>query len=259
MQHDEVDEFAGWRVGFYRVEFQVPVSWAHIGLLPTWNPKEHRPVWPSRPSRYWYPTVVSADELRLAIEQQWPIHIRERWLFAEGDKTPATDPLKNWINKLRGLRDSTEDPLLKRAIRAICIKAIGGLHRKGRYQIVETLADRLGDIPEDAEIVWRTDSLIRWRRPIPLDPSMEQFSHPEMAAMIWGRARARLARAALSLPRECIISLRSDAMALTFDPGWVGTKPGEFRLKRVVDLDGRPLPRTTREYLDLLQDDEEIA
>lgn len=263
VQHDMVSEFAGYRVGFYRVEFRVPEGWKHIGLLPTWNPRERHTIWPSRPSRYWYTSFVCADELRLAIEQQWPIRIKERWLFAEGDGI-AQDPLRHWIEKLRRIREECTDEregdlgkLLRSAIRSICIKAIGGFHRKGRYQTIETPVSRIDDIPDDAEIVWRTDTHIRWRKPISLDSSMGHFAHPEWSAYIWGRARAKLARAALSLPRECIIALRSDALALTFDPGWTGTKPGEFRLKRVVELAGRPLPRTTREYLDLLQEEDD--
>jgi hypothetical protein len=264
VQHDMISEFAGYRQGFYRAEFQVPVGWSHIGLLPTWNPRDRRTIWPSRPSTYWYTSYCGAEELRLALEKEWPVRIKERWLFAEGDGL-AVDPLRNWIDKLRQIRAACTDeregadlgPLLRGAIRSICIKAIGGLHRKGRYQVVETPLRRLADIPDDADIIWRTETHIRWRKPIPLDPSMAHFAHPEWSACIWWRSRARLARAALELPRETIIALRSDALALTFDPGWRGERPGEFRLKRVVDLAGRPLPRTTREYLDLLQEPED--
>lgn len=266
-QHDTIDEFAGYRVGFYRVEFQVPPGWNHIGLLPTWNPKERRSVWPSRPSTYWYTSYCCAEELRLALEQKWPISIKERWLFDAGD-TIAQDPLRRWIERLRKLRDDASQegplaPLLRAAIRSLCIKAIGGLHRKGRYQVIETPINRLDLIPDDAEIVWQSGNSVRWRKPIPLDPAMAHFAHPEWSAYIWGRARARLAKAALQLPRECIIALRSDAIALTaeeialYDPQLQGTKPGEFRLKRIIDLNGRPLPKTTREYLDLLHDEEE--
>ncbi len=269
VQHDTVDEFAGYRVGFYRIEFQVPSGWHHIGLIPTWNPKEKRSIWPSRPSTYWYTGYVCAEELRIALEPPeglpaWPVRIKERWLFESGDSL-AQDPLRNWIEKLRALRESCTEtvegellaPLLRSAIRSICIKAIGSLHRKGRYQVVETPISRLADIPEDAEVVFRSGTHVRWRKPISLDASMAHFAHPEWSAYIWGRARARLAKAALSLPRETLIALRSDAIAVTFDPGWRGSKPGEFRLKRIIDLDGRSLPKTTQDYLNLLQDPEE--
>jgi hypothetical protein len=262
VEHDTVSEFAGYQVAYYRVEFQVPAGWSHIGLLPTWNPKERRTIWPSRPSKFWYTAYVCSEELRLALDNNWSVQIKERWLFSEGDGQ-AQDPLRNWISSLRELREGCTDEresadlgrLLRGAIRAICIKAIGSLHRKGRYLIIETPIARIADVPADAEVVWRTDSHIRWRRPIPLDANMAHFAHPEWSAYIWGRARAKLAKKALELPREAIIALRSDALALTFDPDWRGTKPGEFRLKKVIDLAGRSLPATTREYLDLLHEE----
>ena len=263
-QHDTLAEFGEYRPGFYRVLFQVPVEWRHIGLLPTWNPKDRKTVWPSRPSTYWYESVCCPEELRLAQEQNWPVQIKERWLWNQGDDL-AHDPLRNWIGKLREMRDRVTAerdgaeiaPLLRSAIRSLVIKAIGGLHRKGRYRMMETPMERLADIPEDADIVWQTDQIIRWHKPIPLDSHMAHFAHPEWSATIWGRARALLARRALEVPRECIIALRSDAMALTFDPGWKAEKPGQFRLKRTIELAGRALPVSTRDYLDLLQDEEE--
>lgn len=257
LQHDEIQEFAGYRVGFYHIKFQVPVGWAHIGLLPTWNPKAKRSVWPSRPGSYWYESYVCSEELRLALENGWPTQIIERWLFAEGDRE-AQDPLKTWIEKLKLLREKAgDDTLVRGAIRAICIKAIGGLHRKGRFERIETPIENMDAIPDDAEIVWRTESHILWKRPIPLHKTMEHFQHPEWPAAVWGRSRWRLARAALQLPRESIIALRSDAIVCTFNPGWASEKSGEFRVKETIALNGRGLPKTTREYLDLLQSDDD--
>ena len=263
VMHDATPEFAGYRVGYYKVAFQVPPGWRHVGILPTWNPKDRQPMWPSKPSTYWYTSYCCQEELRIAQEQNWPLKIEERWLFAEGDGL-AQDPLRNWIEKLRTMRDACDEQregpelskLLRVAIRAICIKAIGGLHRKGRYQIVDVPVLQLADIPDDCEIVWRDKDYVRYKRPIPLDPSMVHFAHPEWSAYVWGRARARLLRAALELPREAIIALRSDAIVMTYDPGLHGTQPGEFRLKRVIDL-AHGLPQSTRDYLDLLQEEEE--
>lgn len=257
VEHDYQNTFAGWRSAFYRVQFQVPPAWAHIGLLPTWHPKQHRTVWPSKPSEHWYEAFVGPEELKLAIENGWPVRIAERWLFREGDDIHV-DPLRYWIEKLRALREMCTDeregqkgPLLRGAIRALCIKAVGGLHRKGRFQHIETPIEDVESIPDDAEILYITDTHCTWRKPIPLDSAMAQFAHPEWSAAIWGRARARLAKAALQLPRETIIALRSDAIVTTFDPGWHGEKPGEFRLKETLDLGGQLLPRRTSDYLQL--------
>src|SRR6266536_79093 len=270
LSYDQIEAFdQQYRAGFYHVQFQVPQGWDHIGLLPVWHPRLKRFVWPWKPGGFWYDAYVCAEELRLAQEQKWPFKILERWLFAAGDN-PAQDPLKNWIEKLRMLRDRAGDTktegelagLLSKAIRSLTIKAIGGLHRKGRYQQKEAPVEQ-AHIPEDGEILWRTETVIRWKEPISLDQSMLHFAQPHLAACVWGRARAKLAKAALLLPRSCIIALRSDSVVVTFDPSkltdseqakfWQGTRPGEFRMKQRLELaPGQALPKTSREYLDLL-------
>jgi hypothetical protein len=273
--HDTLDQFADYRPVFYKLKYQVPSGWDHIGLLPTWHPRQKRPVWPSKPGNYWFTSYVSGYELRLALEKNWPIKIEERWLFADESDRHA-DPLENWITKLRKLRDQCTDekegeiaPLLRSAFRAITLKAIGSMHRRGRYQQVETPLDQADRIPADAEILWQTGSHVVWRRAIPLDKSMLHFQHSEWSAYVWSHARKREAEEALKHPRAAVIGLRSDAVVLASHPG-LGydpaekNKPGDFRLKEVLDLHGRPLPKTSREYLDLrllnrLAEDEEVV
>jgi hypothetical protein len=161
------------------------------------------------------------------------------------------------------LRDKCTDeaeglkaPLLRAAIRAVVLKGIGSMHRRGRYEQIETSIEQASEIPASAEILWRTDTVIRWRKAIPLHREMLHFQHSEWSAYVWSHARSRLARAALQFPRAAIIALRSDAIALAVDPGpdyspERNTKPGQFRLKEVYDLGRAELPRTNREYLDI--------
>jgi hypothetical protein len=260
MQHDREKEFAGYRCGFYLVDFQVPEGWRHIGLLPTWDAKARAPVYPCVADGRWHCAVATGEELRLAIEQGWPVEISERWLFAD-DRASNADPSRTWAEHLRMLRAACTDeregkiaPLLRAALRALLIKAVGGLHRRGRVEQVETPHERAEDV-DPSMVLEVTPSVIRWMRPIPLAPEMAGFNHPEWAALIWGRARARLARAALRLPREQIIALRSDALVTTVDPHWPDDgRPGTFRVKRVISLaDGRGLPQDERQYRRLLR------
>jgi hypothetical protein len=259
LQHDLVSEFAGYRCGLYRVDFQVPEGWRHIGLLPIWDRQEKKTVYPCVSDSVWYPAVVSGEELRLAYEQGWPIEIRERWLWAD-DRAANADPSRAWAEGLRMLRAACTDaregkaaPYIRAALRALCIKAVGGLHRRGRVEQVETPHARAEEV-DPSTVLEVTPTVIRWERPIPLDASMAGFNHPEWAALVWCRARARLARTALKLPRECIVALRSDAIVTTFDPGWQDDgKPGTFRVKTRLDLAGLGIPQDERAYRKLLR------
>lgn len=253
--YDTINDLAddGYRPGFYHVRFLVPKTWQHIGLLPSWD---GRPTWPNEPGT-WHEAYVCNDELRLAVGFSWHVQILERWLFAND-----ADPLRTWVEKLRTLRsavsverDGDLAKPLRDAIRAICIKAIGGLSRKGRYEQVETPIEQAETLPEDAIIDTDalSDTVIRWLRPVPLDAPMAYFQRPEWAAMVWGRARARLVKAAMELPREAVIALRTDAIITTLDPKWENDeKPGTFRIKEVIDLAGRPVPTDERTYRKLL-------
>jgi len=258
LQHDYVSEFAGYRCGFYRVEFTVPGNWQHIGLLPTWDGR--KAVYPCEPGSGPYTAYVSGEELRLAIEQGWHIDIRERWLFAD-DRAANADPSRAWAEHLRMLRGACTDqregkaaPYIRAALRALLIKGVGGLHRRGRTEQVETPHERAEEV-DPAGVIEVTPTVIRWERAVPLDASMAGFNHPEWAALVWGRARARLARAALQLPRESIIALRSDALVTTFDPGWQDDgKPGSFRVKARIDLAGHGVPQDERAYRRVLRE-----
>ncbi len=257
IEHDTSSEFAGYRCAFYRVEFSPAEGWQHIGLLPTWDRQAKKTIYPIAPGVY--PAIVSGEELRLAHENGWQITILERWLFAE-DRAANADPTRTWAEQLRMLRGACTDkregkagPLLRSALRALLIKAVGGLHRKGRMQQVETPHERAEEVDPEG-VLEITPTVIRWERPIPLAPEMAAFNHPEWAALVWCRARARLAKAALTLPRESIVALRSDAIVTTCDPGWKDDgRPGIFRLKAWVDLADQGVPRDERSYRKLLK------
>ncbi len=259
MQHDTCNEYAGYRVGLYHVQFQVPGGWSHIGLLPTWDADAKKTVYPCDPGERWYDAYVSGEELRVAYDQGWSIRICERWLFAE-ERAKNGDFTRSWAEHLRMLRGACTDaregkiaPLLRSALRALTIKAIGGLHRRGRVEQVETPHDRADEV-DPAGVLEVTPTVIRWQRPIPLAPEMACFNHPEWAALVWCRARARLARAALQLPRESIVALRNDAIVTTFDPGWRDDgKPGTFRVKERLALPDGRIPQDERTYRRLLR------
>jgi hypothetical protein len=43
--------------------------------------------------------------------------------------------------------------------------------------------------------------------------------------------RGRTGEGALSLPRDQVVAFRTDGIYVTGDPGWQGSRPGEFRAK----------------------------
>ena len=81
----------------------------------------------------------------------------------------------------------------------------------------------------------------------------ESMMFPQWAALIWARCRARMTRAALSLPYNEIIAIRTDAIATTHPvAAWnTNTKIGQLRQKWAVP---KPLRApASSEALDELQ------
>ncbi len=233
--------------GFYNVTAQVPEDWQHIGLLKSGSAKEvidESGYYPNTPGETFTNWTTSA-ELANAINHGWGkyIHINERIFWPYQD----SDPLAPWRRILVNLRAEIEQELEKypndkvlelhkNALRSILLHTIGSFHR--HMDKVDGFTP-FKDLPLPPEIkVYSNIASARgvdWKGLVPLPEKKQRFIHPEWSATVWGRARASLAEVALSLPREYIVSLRTDSIWCASPPEIEDTgKPGCFRVKEYI-------------------------
>jgi hypothetical protein len=128
--------------------------------------------------------------------------------------------------------------MLRQAIRSIVLKAIGSFYRHIVVNDGYVPLDQSEQIPELAEWEAIDENTIYYREEADLTDRQQQMLQPHWACWIWGNARTRLGRAALALPYESIMALRTDGIWTTYDVGesdnplWQDTgKPGSWRKK----------------------------
>lgn len=265
--HDNKNEFVGVRrkdgklgtnycPGFYRVTVTVPEDWRHIGLIKSSQARtltDESGYYPNIPGET-FTNWTTSSEIALALDHGWHIQIHERIIWPDtGTKGSLTDPLETWLEKLIDLRSEVEQEyekkqdkvlvLQKDAIRSIVLHTIGSFHQLFTYENHVTPLAELPIQPRYYDIlgersfhIYKTRKEgIYWRENIPLSEQRQMFIHPEMSAMVWGRARVKLAAFALLLPFEDIVSLRTDSVWCASLPDLVDTKrPGCFRLKDTI-------------------------
>lgn len=239
---DAKPDAPGWANGFLTASVQVPDNWAHIGLLPEVYDGDdgltHR-RYPRTPGQ-WFTSTMTTAEYLLAIDNGWDIRIKRRYLWHK----PACDPARPWRDKLVSLRGrytiqakrgDIVAAALSATVRRIMLNTIGlwFSHQAftDGYVRREDIPRLMADHP-DAHVTVHGKHWFYAR--IPRDPAGNVWQHPEWAAQVWGKARAKLAARALELPFESIVSLRTDAIWATIDPAWQGSTPGTFRLKEIV-------------------------
>lgn len=256
--HDWRNENPGHVTGFIQADCKVPNDWNHIGLLPRLigdNERPHRD-YPRTPGE-WFTGWFTTAEAALAFEHGWIKRVTERWLWP----TPTTDPAAQWMRKLRGLRaeyEASSDelaPVLAGTIRRIHLQAVGTWFRHEGLEYGRVARSEAQQVPVGAKVVYR-DGTIIYTAPTTLSDAQARFQHPEWAATVWGRARARLAARALEVPFDSIVSLRTDALWLDENIAWLygwedDGKVGTFRLK---DRIPGPIqaPRDEQEMRELL-------
>lgn len=283
--HDRRNEYAGKVAARYRIRYTVPPEWKHLGLFMT--PREqvtgnqrdwHTWSFPGADSAgSTYETWVDGSELDVlstvypTIVQgfaSWRITILERIVFKSEKESAQKKPLDGLVEKLAMLRekverDALENPeqarvyqLVRGGIRNIVLHGIGTFNRASR-----NVTYILGmDEPAPSGYVSRREideHTVWYSVPAATEGYSQQFDHPEWAAQVWARCRARMIKAALTLPREAIIAVRTDAIALTQEqPDWnTNTKRGTLRLKWAIR---QPVKAPhTYEALDLLQRQQE--
>ena len=126
--------------------------------------------------------------------------------------------------------------LVRGMVRNIVLHGIGAFHRNKRDITVilrrdEEAPDAINAAPKELG-----DDLYIYSIPGKVDAYSEQFDHPEYSALVWARCRARMTKWALSLPRESIIAIRTDAIATTQEvPAWKSSeKVGTLREKWTI-------------------------
>lgn len=232
---DAENAYLPYVTGWYLVDAWVPGDWRHLGLIPERIGGETR--WPDTPGQCIERSWVSGAELAVALEHGWAVLVYERWDYRDSPYVAGHDPARTWSAKLRALRaDSTEELYgaaaepMAAAIRHLLIDTVGMWHRQAGQRL------RVTPPAEAAGFVHHLDrraNLAYWYEMTPLSPETQAFSRPEWSATVWGRARARLHRAMLAIPRHDIVELRTDAIVLTRPIEWPhdNGQPGSFRLK----------------------------
>ncbi|GLV56075.1 hypothetical protein KDH_29190 [Dictyobacter sp. S3.2.2.5] len=262
--HDSRNEYAGKVAARYRIRYTIPTDWQHLGLFMTprdaiTGNQRDRHTWSfpgAESAGQTYETWVDGSELDVlssayaSIEEGfavWRITILERIVFKPEKASTQKKPLDGLVEKLANLRekverDAQETPdetrvyqLVRGGIRNIVLHGIGTFNRSSRtvtyiLGMDESAPNGYSSRREiDADTVW-------YSVPAATEGYSQQFDHPEWAAQVWARCRARMIKAALMLPRESIIAIRTDAIALTQEHAdWnANTRRGTLRLKWAI-------------------------
>lgn len=258
-EHDYGHEVPAHVRGRYRVQFRAPKAWRHIGMLGV--PTEHGMSYPADAAS-WHETWADSCEVALARQYGWTVRPVERLLWPDR----SLRPLDTWARRLVKVRESITvadegDELsevgraMRGAVRAILVQTIGALVGAPRKR---TAGAEVGDewrIPDAANLIEpATLQGGRWVWTEKAPPAFESMQHPEWAAHVWAKARARLlsdthGAGALAVPPAELFALALDSIAVTAPvPEWADNhRVGEFRLKQRRTAPA-PACRTMREY-----------
>lgn len=252
--HDDIDRFIPHITGLYLVEARVPRDWNHIGLLPV--RAGDKSVYPNNPGavvRSW----CSHRDLQLAINYQWEIlHIRERILWPETQargKKIGQDPLRHWMESLVRLRQEIAndypEPIssfLRDAFRALLNHTIGSLHRSKKMVDIYT-KDFTEDPGEGAYLVDEdTDGSFHYQKGEELNSYQKESFKPHWALEVWNQAKWKITKAALEVPYEHLVSIRTDGLWTTQECMFDNSgKPGCLREKELINRGPFNWPRGT--------------
>src|SRR6266849_2630610 len=250
-EHDTVNELAtfpnGYRCpGFYYGTATVPLDRPkHIGLLKEWTEcyrSDDESRYPNEPGET-FKFRATNHEVFLAMVNGYHIVIEERYYFPH----KQANPLYNWIRKLIDLREKAstgkgKNSLLKAAYRNIVLHTIGSFKQaytwKNHTDITDDKFHKLEETGRIIEIYPRKKlGFISCVEELDLPGDRQKFVHPEIAAYIWGMARAKLAEFLLqNIPYEDVVFMSTDCVWAASVPDGVQkkgewNKPGEFVVK----------------------------
>lgn len=225
---DRGDRFLEHQRAAYRVTVRIPKDWAHVGIIPV-RDEAGFTRYPSKPGRIINDTWVDGCELMHAYRAGWTVWICERLIWSKGK------PLDVWCDRLvRMWSQARGDDERRTWLRDVLLQSIGAMASRGRLREVRLprgtpLPDGLHPVrrwidPDANEVVCEVRD--------ELSPLRARMRHPELAVGIWARARARMTRHLLSLPRDQVVAVDGDALYLTGMPDWIDSgRTGELRLK----------------------------
>lgn len=249
------------RRGRWLVTATVPTSWDRVGLLPAPAAGE---AWcyPAEPGTT-FTTWASGAELELADRWKWRFEMHEGFVFAEGK------PLETWRTKLTTLYAAAESgeiaaplavrQLVRAALRNMVLMSIGAFAARTHMisRAMPITAENTAKLPDRP--IRTVGDMYLWEEEGQRSEWSRRLDHPEWAAEIWARCRARLLEAptgnplvkagALHVPPGTVLGMRTDALYLSVDPEWPDDgKPGRYRLK------GKVLGQMTRPVTDAAMD-----
>lgn len=230
-------EFTPYVPGWYRIEFMVPKTWNHIGLLPV-KTNDGKWFYPSRFDGEIFETWASEPELTLAQENGWAFEILEGYQFPEKGRC-----LGEWAKALIELQEDLHqvDEHAARAVKRILVSAIGGLHRNdGIREMVVTRAQhaemKKERGPEGVKTLESYDDgkvLVEIREKYTDRLSVYM---PHWSSQIYALSRTRIARHCLQLPAGSVLEIEGDAIYTTADAPWNDNgNLGQIRLKGVIE------------------------
>jgi len=261
MIHDRLSEVAmtapsktgtrGYIPGFYQVEVTVPPDWNHIGILPcqsegTDETGDQKFTYPNVPGTRFL-SYCGSPELSLALKYQWSVTVMERLLWPDTYNEP--EPLKLWSERLINVRQEIaltyDEPLrsyLQDAARKMLLGSVGFFNYRQRrtegYRILEDVPDDYEAIEpvDDTDLYWYTQSE-------ELSPYVQKLLHPEWSHFVWSTARRKVTEAALQVPYEHLLAIRTDGIWATCPVSYADNgKPGKFREKPLVQGSGLAWP-----------------
>lgn len=225
----EQDRYARAR---FHVRFTVPKTWNHVGLLGVKHQQlEKGWYYPNRPGAEGE-TWADASEIHVALAHGWQILPHEAVLFT---KARPLDTLMERMTRARERVEQNQElhPSLRKAVmgalRAIVLHTIGAFASGGRDET--RVATSAFEVPAEYQKgMVRQGKLFVYRVPSHRNARTESFYHPELAAQVWGRARARVLEGpsalgngtsgALHVPASTLIGINGDALFTTSLPSW---------------------------------------
>jgi len=240
--HDFEDKYESYVTGLYRVETRVPGGWAHVGLLPARNPiGGGSSVYPRRPGTL-FESWCGHRDIKLALDYGWPIVIKERILWPDTQARRVKigqDPLRHWTETLVMLREQIaeqyEEPIrsmLRDAFRGLLNHGVGRLYSGARK--IDVYTQDFSEYPGDDAVLAEeyTDGSFRYEKKEELSSFQKENFKPHWVLEVWNQARWRVTKAALEVPYDQLISIRTDGLWTTCNMEFEYTgKPGCFRKK----------------------------
>lgn len=224
--------------GLYRVAYQAPRTWSHIGILLG----KDGGGWRAAPMGE---TWCDATELFVARQHGWTVTVKEAMIWPE--RRGASRALDRWRDKmLRVAGHCASDPIAgyheimaANVVRTILLQTIGAFHSYTARNVV--YVDTASQVPAELrETMEPRGTGWTYVKPVPMSKLAAMFTHPEITAQIWGRGRARILdhragdfmAGALYVDPKDLVAIHGDALYLTRNPGWPDDgKIGRMRLK----------------------------